>query len=55
MPSVTFFPSRDTELLAWSLNFKTLITATPTAYGLTAGLATAYGVLHDAFATALVA
>ena len=51
----TFFPSSDTALLAWSLNFSTLITATPTAYGLTAALATAYGTLHTAYATALAA
>ncbi|CAN5651863.1 hypothetical protein BH09PLA1_BH09PLA1_25400 [soil metagenome] len=55
MPSITFFPSTDDALLGWSLNFKTLITATPTAYGLTSALATAYGALHDAYATALAA
>jgi len=51
----TFFPSSDAGLLAWSLNFNTLITATPTAYGLTAPLATAYGLLHTAYAAALAA
>lgn len=51
----SFLPDSDAALLAWSLNFKTLIVATPTVYGLTAPLATAYGVLHDAFATALAA
>jgi hypothetical protein len=55
MPSITFFPSRDDALLAWSLNFKTLITAAPTTYGLTAPLATAYGTLHTAYATTLSA
>lgn len=50
-----FLPSSDAALLAWSLNFNTLITATPTAFGLTAGLATAYGALHTAYATALAA
>ena len=55
MASRGFLPNRDTELLAWSLNFKTLITATPTAYGLTSALATAYGTLHDAYASALAA
>ncbi len=50
-----FLPNSDPGLLAWSLNFKTLITATPTAYGLTAALATAYGTLHDAYATAYAA
>jgi hypothetical protein len=53
--AVNFFPSRDSELLAWSLNFKTLITASPTTYGLTAPLATAYGTLHTAYADALAA
>jgi len=51
----SFLPSTDAGLLAWSLNFKTLITATPTVYGLTAPQATAYGTLHDAYNTALVA
>ena len=50
-----FLPNSDSGLLAWSLNFKTLIVATPTAYGLTTALASAYGTLHDAYATALVA
>jgi hypothetical protein len=40
-------------LLAWSLNFSTRITATPTAYGLVAADATAYATLHTSFATAL--
>jgi hypothetical protein len=51
----TFLPSGDAALLAWSNNFNTLITATPTAFGLTAALATAYGTLHTAYATALAA
>src|SRR4051812_434654 len=54
MPS-GFLPNKDSALLAWSLNFSTLITATPTAYGLVAGDATAYAALHSAFATALAA
>jgi hypothetical protein len=49
------FPRTDDGLLAWSLNFKTLITATPTTYGLTAAQATAYGTVHTDFATALAA
>lgn len=49
------FPSTDTGLLAWSTNFKDLITATPTAYGLVAGDATAYTAVHTAYATALAA
>lgn len=47
-----FLPSRDSELVTWSLNFSTRITATPTAFGLTAPQATAYGALHDAFVAA---
>lgn len=50
---LAFLPRTDAALLAWSLNFKTMITATPTDYGLTAALATAYGALHDAYAAAL--
>ena len=53
MANVTFFPSTDAALLAWSLNFSTLISATPTAYGLTSTQATAYAALvHSAYATA---
>ena len=51
----SFLPRTDRALLAWSLNAKTLITATPTAFGLTSAIATQYGTLHDAFATALAA
>jgi hypothetical protein len=46
-----FLPTRESELLTWSVNFKELITATPTLYGLTAAQATAYADLHAAFAT----
>src|SRR5262245_16624673 len=51
MPS--FPPGRENLLLAFSVNFKLKITATPTAFGLSAAQATAYGLLHDAFATKL--
>jgi hypothetical protein len=51
----SFLPAKDSALLAWSLNFSTRITATPTAYGLTAALATAYSTVHTNFATALAA
>jgi hypothetical protein len=53
--SVGFFPRSDSALLAWSLNYSTLIYATPTAYGLTAGQATAYAAVHMAYANALAA
>src|ERR671913_1758924 len=45
-------PKKDAELVAWSTNFETRITASPTAFGLTAPLATAYSALHDAFVAA---
>lgn len=51
----SFLPDRDDELLAWSVNFSTRITATPTAFGLTAALATAYATVHSNYATALAA
>jgi hypothetical protein len=53
--AVTFFPTSDSALLAWSLNFSTLINATPIAFNLTAAQATAYAAVHTAFATALAA
>jgi hypothetical protein len=53
--STSFLPNKDAALLAWSLNFSTRITATPTAYGLVAGDATSYATLHTAYATALAA
>jgi hypothetical protein len=55
MAGTSFFPSTDAALLAWSLNLSTLITATPTAYGLTTTQATAYAGLHAAYGTALAA
>ena len=51
--SNSFLPNTDAALLSWSLNFNTLITASATAYGLTAALATAYGALHASYAGAL--
>ncbi|MFT3788146.1 MAG: hypothetical protein QM770_18580 [Tepidisphaeraceae bacterium] len=48
-----FVPLRDPDLLLWSTSFKSLITATPTLFGLTAALATQYGTKHDAYASAL--
>ncbi len=47
-----FQPSRDADLLAWSVNFSTKITDSPTTYGLVLAQATAYAALHSAFATA---
>jgi len=51
--ATNFVPTREADLLAWSRNFDNLITATPTAYGLTAAQATAYTTLHTNFANAL--
>ena len=48
----TFLPTREANLVAWSNNFFTLISATPTAFGLTAAQATAYATLNTAFDTA---
>jgi hypothetical protein len=48
-----FLPSKDADLLAWSVNWSARITSTPTAYGLTAAMATAYSTLHDSFASLL--
>lgn len=48
----SFFTGNDTELYVGSQNFAGLITATPTAFGLTATQATAYGLLNDAYAAA---
>ena len=47
-----FIPSREASLVAWSNNLSSLISATPTAFGLTAAQATAYATLNTAFDTA---
>ena len=36
----SYIPTRDADLVGWADNFSTLITASPTTYGLTAGDAT---------------
>jgi hypothetical protein len=44
MPApVQYLPRSDALLATWAINFSTLITATPTAYGLTSGQATTFG------------
>lgn len=50
-----WIPALDTDLDDFQANFNTKITATPTAYGLVAGDATAFAVLATAFTAALVA
>jgi hypothetical protein len=48
-------PPTDKGLLAWSVNFSTLITATPTAYGLTSAQATAYTAVQTAYSNSVAA
>ncbi len=47
-----FIPSRQSVFVSWTTNFAARISATPTAFGLTAGQATAYQTLNDAFLAA---
>ena len=47
-----FLPTREADLVTWSTNFSTKITAAPTTYGLVAGQATTYAGLHDDFVAA---
>jgi hypothetical protein len=51
MPVPTFQPRKENDLLNWSSEFSTKITATPLTFGLTAAQATAYAALHATFAT----
>lgn len=51
----TFLPRTDQGLLAWANNFSTLITGSPTTYGLTLELADAFNLLVNNFSTALAA
>lgn len=55
MPAINYIPAKDLDFKAWALNFSTLITATPTAFGLTAPQAVAYAALYSAFNLALTA
>jgi len=47
-----FLSLSDAGLLAWTVNFNTLINADPTAYGLTVEQAAEYATLSDAYASA---
>jgi hypothetical protein len=47
-----FPPNREADLVTWTQNFSTLITATPTVFGLTAPMATAYATTSGNFVTA---
>jgi len=51
----SFFTGTDAELYTGSESFSTKISATPTAYGLTAGQATAYAALNATYAAAYLA
>lgn len=53
--SKDFIPKKDADLLIWAQENSALITATPTAFGLTAPIATAYAAAVTAYDTALSA
>ena len=55
MASSNFLPDRDAELLTWATSASGFITATPTAYGLTAGIATVLAAALASYSTALEA
>lgn len=44
-----YLPSREADLLNWSNNFNNVINLSPTAFGLTAGQCTVFGVLHTSW------
>lgn len=48
----SFLPAREASLITWSNNFNTLITATPTAFGLVAAQATTFAALNAAWVAA---
>jgi hypothetical protein len=48
-----YLPTKDADLDQWAINFSTLITATPTAYGLVAGQATTFATAKSDFTTKL--
>ena len=50
--AMTYLPSRLSLLRDWAVNFSTLITASPTTYGLTAGNATTIATSVNAFVAA---
>jgi hypothetical protein len=52
---MSYLPRRDADLLNWANGASQKITATPTAFGLTAGFATSFAASVSAFATALAA
>lgn len=52
MPIPYFPPPREADLVSWSANFATKISATPVAFGLTAAQATAFSALNSTWASA---
>lgn len=48
-----YLPTREADLALWTANFATLTTATPTAYGLTAGNALDYATANSIWQAAL--
>ncbi len=55
MAGSSFLPSRDADLLTFAVSASSFITATPTAYGLTAGIATALAAATAGYSAALEA
>jgi hypothetical protein len=55
MPAINYIPPGDDAFRAWALNFSTLITGTPAAFGLTVADANAYAALYSAYNLALLA
>ncbi len=47
-----FFPTREADILTWSVNFASKIAADPSAYGLSAPQSADYGAKHEVFALA---
>ena len=47
-----FFPDREPEMLSWSANFASKLSADPQAYSITPQTAAEYAALHQAFADA---
>ena len=52
---MTFLPKREADLVTWSTNLDTRLTADPLIYGLDIGQAAAYAALHGTFAAAFQA
>lgn len=50
---MAYIPTKDADILAWGLNYSTLITADPPRYGVTAGEALVIQTEFDAFSAAL--